>query len=293
MRPRPPCRATAEVRAWHDLRVTDQQQRYDRIAAGYARWWAPVLRPTAIKVLDQIEPAVADGGRHILDLGTGTATLAIEAVRRWPSVDVVGIDASSEMAAAARGEADRLLTSSERARFRTEVAFADELPFDDGAFDAAMSSFVLQLVPSRAAVMDELWRVLRPGARFAHVTWVRGNRAYRPDIEFDNALEDVGIEPREPDGRGGDFSSVDAAASGLRKAGFRGVKAVGGELSYAFDLRSYVGFMEEFDEGDLFQSLDPELRAELHGRLEARLRRLPAESFVLRLPVVHAAGVRP
>jgi SAM-dependent methyltransferase len=273
--------------------VTDQQARYDRIARGYARWWAPVLRPTAIQVLDRIDPVVVAGGRHLLDLGTGTATLAIEAVRRWPTIEVVGIDASSEMAAAAGREADRLLPAGDRRRFSTRVAFADELPFDDASFDAAMSSFVLQLVPSRAAVMDELRRVLRPGATFAHVTWMRGGRAYRPDHEFDAALEDVGIEPREFDGRGGDFASVDAAAGGLRKAGFRRVHAVGGELTYAFDARSYLGFMEEFDEEDLFRSIDPELRDRLRARLIERLNRLPVDAFVLRLPVVQAEGVRP
>ena len=273
--------------------MTDQEARYDRIARGYARWWAPVLRPTAIQVLDRLEPVVAGGARSLLDLGTGTATLAIEAIRRWPTVDVTGIDASREMAAAAEGEADRLLSAADRSRFRTRVAYADELPFDDASFDAAMSSFVLQLVPSRAAVMDELWRVLKPGATFAHVTWVRGGRAYRPDQEFDAALDDVEIEPREYDGRGGDFASVDAAASGLRKAGFRQVRAFGGELTYDFDVRSYVGFMEEFDEEDLFQSLEPDVRERLHARLLERLNRLPDEAFVLRLPVVHAEGVRP
>jgi SAM-dependent methyltransferase len=273
--------------------VTDQQARYDRIARGYARWWAPVLRPTAIQVLDRLDPVVAAGGRQLLDLGTGTATLAIEAVRRWPSVEVVGIDASSEMAAAAGHEADRILPPPDRRRFSTRVAFADELPFDDDSFDAAMSSFVLQLVPSRAAVMDELWRVLRPGATFAHVTWVRGSRAYRPDQEFDAALDELDIEPREFDGRGGDFASVDAAAGGLRKAGFRRVRAVGGELTYAFDARSYLGFLEEFDEEDLFQSLEPDLRDRLRSSLVERLNRLPPEAFVLRLPVVHAEGVRP
>jgi SAM-dependent methyltransferase len=273
--------------------VTDQQNRYDRIARGYARWWAPVLRPTAIQVLDRLDPVIESGGRRLLDLGTGTATLAIEAVRRWPRVEVVGIDASSEMAAAAEREADQLLSPADRRRFSTKVAFADELPFEEGTFDAAMSSFVLQLVPSRAAVMDELWRVLRPGATFAHVTWVRGHRGYRPDYEFDEALEDVGIEPREFDGRGGDFATVEAAASGLRKAGFRRVRAIGGELTYAFDIRSYVGFMEEFDEEDLFQSLDPEVRDKLRATLVKRLNRLSPDAFVLRLPVVHAEGVRP
>ena len=37
-----------------------------------------------------------------------------------------------------------------RHRFEVTVAPADDLPFADGTFDAAMSSFVLQLVPNRA-----------------------------------------------------------------------------------------------------------------------------------------------
>ena len=44
------------------------------------------------------------GATHLLDVGTGTGTLAIAAVRRWPSVRVTGIDASSEMVARAAAE---------------------------------------------------------------------------------------------------------------------------------------------------------------------------------------------
>jgi SAM-dependent methyltransferase len=272
--------------------VTDQQARYDRVARGYARWWAPVLRPTAIRILDRIEPSIVAGGRNVLDVGTGTATLAIDAIRRWPQVEVVGIDASSGMASAASAEADRLLPPRDRRRFRTEVAFADELPFDDASFDAAVSSFVLQLVPNRRAVLDEIHRVLRPGARFAHVTWRVGDRTFLPDVEYDAALEDVGVDPEEPEARRGDFASVDAAAAGLRRAGFRHVRAVGGELTYRFDRASYVGFMEEFDQEDFFSGLEIDLRDRLHRRLVERLHRLPDEAFVLSLPVVAAEGVR-
>ena len=272
--------------------MTDQQQRYDRVARGYARWWAPVLRPTAITILDRIEPSVTAGGTDVLDVGTGTATLAIEAVRRWPRVRVVGIDASSGMANAARAEADRLLSRTDRKRFRTQVAFADELPFDDGSFDAAMSSFVLQLVPNRRAVLDEVHRVLRPGARFAHVTWRVGDRTFQPDVEYDAALEDVGLDPEPPEVRGGDFASVEAAAAGLRRAGFRNVHAIGGELTHRFDRDGYVGFMEEFDQEDFFSSLEPDLRERLHRRFIERLDRLPSDAFVLRLPVVAAEGIR-
>ena len=67
------------------------------------------------------------------------------------------------MASWANREADRRLAGGARSRFATAVAFADRLPFPDATFDGAMSSFVLQLVPNRAAAIREARRVLRPG----------------------------------------------------------------------------------------------------------------------------------
>ena len=272
--------------------MTEQQQRYDRIAAGYGRWWAPVLAPTAVRVLDLIEPAVAAGARRLLDLGTGTATLAVAAVRRWSTIEVTGIDASTGMLAAARAVADDTLLAPDRDRFLTEPAFADRLPFDDASFDAAVSSFVLQLVPSRHAALREVHRVLRPGAPFAHLTWLVGGRAFEPDAALDAALELAGFDPREPDGRPGDYASVAAAAAGLRRAGFREVTATGDELVHQFDPVSYQGFVEEFDEEDTFQSMDRSTRRRVQEDLRARLERLPAEAFTLRLPVVFARGTK-
>ena len=48
--------------------MTEQAERYDRIATGYARWWAPIIAPQAVGVLAQLEPAPL-----ILNL-TGTST---------------------------------------------------------------------------------------------------------------------------------------------------------------------------------------------------------------------------
>ena len=272
--------------------MTDQATRYDSIARGYARWWAPVLAPTAVTVLDRIEPVVAAGARRILDIGTGTATLAIAAIERWPEVRVTGLDASSGMAAAARAEADRRLGPADRRRFEVEVAFADRMPFADSSFDSAVSSFVLQLVPSRAAVLREAHRVLGPDGRLAHVTWLAATRAFQPDIEFDAALEEIGEGAREPDGRSGDYPSVGAAAAELRRAGFRGVRAEERELVHPFEPVGYEKFLEEFDEEDLFSSLEPDLSDRLKRELRRRLSRLPADAFRLRLPVVFASGRR-
>jgi ubiquinone/menaquinone biosynthesis C-methylase UbiE len=272
--------------------VTDQQARYDRIAEGYARWWAPVIRPAAVRILDRIAPLADRGPLRILEVGTGTGTLAIEAIRRWPEARVDGIDPSGEMTAAARGEADRLLDATDRGRFDVTTALADRLPFDDETFDAAVSSFVLQLVPDRYAALREVRRVLRPGGRFAHVTWLAGGQPFEPDRVLDEVLDEAGYGPREPEDGGGDYPDPQAAAAGLRRAGFRHVVAEGEEFAHAFDVEGYAGFIEEFDEEDLFASFGRTKRARVGRRLREAVAALPAEALVMRAPIVYAYGDR-
>jgi len=213
--------------------VTDQGERYDRIATGYARWWAPVLAPAVAELLDGFEP-VGPGPTRMVDIGTGTGQLALGALARWPEVSIVGIDASAGMCAVADAEADRLLPAAERRRFSTTVAYADALPFDDGEFDAALSSFVFQLVPRRARALREVRRVLRPGGRLAYVTWLEDQRVFLPDVTFDDVLEDLGIEARGGDGRSGDVPSVERAQGELRRAGFADVTARGSWVVHRF-----------------------------------------------------------
>lgn len=272
--------------------MTDQAERYDRIAAGYARWWAPVLAPTATALLDRLESAVAGGARRFVDVGTGTATLAIAALRRWPEVEVVGIDASRGMADAAIAEADRRLSPGERARFEVRVAFADRLPFADGTFDAAMSSFVFQLVPNRARALREVRRILRPGGTLAYVTWLADDRAFGPDADFDAMLEEIGVGAREWEDRPGDVPSVASAVAQLRRAGFGRVEAAAGLVEHPFDIEGYIGFVTEFDEEDLVRSLEPDQRRVLVDGLRRRLAARPPGHLTLRLPVVSAIGVR-
>ncbi|HEY8845687.1 MAG TPA: class I SAM-dependent methyltransferase, partial [Candidatus Limnocylindrales bacterium] len=115
--------------------MTEQAERYDRIAAGYARWWAPIIAPAAVAVLDHVADAIASGANRILDIGTGTGTLPVALLRRWPQVRVTAIDASSGMIEMAAAEADRLLTRDERDRLALRVAFADDLPLSACSFD--------------------------------------------------------------------------------------------------------------------------------------------------------------
>jgi SAM-dependent methyltransferase len=270
----------------------DQTERYDRIAAGYAAWWAPVLAPAVTELLDRFQPAIDTGIGRLVDVGTGTGQLALGALERWPGLEVVGVDPSSEMCAMADGEADRRLSASDRDRFRTAVAFADALPFEDGTMDAALSSFVLQLVPNRARALREAGRVLRRGGQFAFVTWLQDERVFIPDRVFDEVLDELGVETGEPEVRSGDLPSVDRTVTELRRAGFRGVTAEGSWLAHPFTVEGYLAFMSEFDEASLFDEMERGFRRRVLHLLRERLARLNPEELTMRFPIVFAAARR-
>lgn len=271
--------------------MTEQAERFDRIAGGYERWWAPVLAPSARALLDRLDTDIGGRAVDLLDVGVGTGNLSLPALARWPAVRVTGIDASREMVRAAeRLLADRVPAAAER--FTSRVAFAADLPFPDGSFDAAMSSFVMQLVPSRPKAIREIRRVLRPGGRFAHVTWLADERYFAPDRVFDALLDEYGFDEPDDPPRSGDIPSVERAAAELRSAGFRDVTAEGALLEHAFTVEGYISFLTEFDEESLFEEMDRAERRRFLAEYRARLMALEPEELTFRVPIVYASGRR-
>ena len=262
------------------------------MAEGYERWWAPVLAPSALALLDRLHTAVAAGATDLLDVGIGTGNLALPALERWPTARVTGIDASGEMISAAHALADARLAPHARARLEARTAYADTLPFPDGSFDLAMSSFVLQLVPSRARALREIRRVLRPGGTVGYVTWVKDTRPFAPDRVFDALLDEFGFDDAEGDGRAGDVRSVASAGAELRRAGFREVHATGAELEYRFTVSGYISFLVEFDEETLFAEMPTAERRRFLARFRERLMALSEDELTFRAPIVYAIGRR-
>lgn len=261
------------------------------MAAGYARWWAPVLAPSAHGLLDRLDSVLGSPGVEVVDIGTGTGNLALAALGRWPAARVTGIDASREMLAALEAAVEAR-PDHERSRFAGHVAFAAELPFPDATFDVAMSSFVLQLVPNRAVALREIRRVLRPGGTLGYVTWLADKTAFAPDRIFDGLLAEFGYEEEPGDGRSGDVPSATVAVAELRRAGYRDATAEVGELAFAFTVESYIGFLVDFDEETMFEEMGRAERRRFLARLREGLMALPAEALVIRAPIVYASGRR-
>ena len=272
--------------------MTDQGERYDRMADGYERWWAPVLAPSAIALLEHLEPVIKAGATDLIDVGIGTGNLALPALERWPTIQVTGIDASAEMIEHVEALAAERRAPGAQTRLTAATAFADALPFPDGSFDAAMSSFVLQLVPNRARALREIRRVLRPGGTLAYVTWVRDDRPFKPDGVFDALLDEFGFDDAEVDGRSGDVPSVATAAAELRRAGFRDAQATAAELAYTYTVGGYISFLVEFDEETLFAEMRTPERRKFLAKLRERLMALSEDDLTFRAPIVYATGRR-
>ena len=238
--------------------------------------------------------AGAEPLRHLVDVGTGTGVLAQAALARWPGVRVTGIDASREMILRAKAEAAAVLDPGALSRLDLDVALADRLPHADATFDAAVSSFVYQLVPDQAAALREALRVLRPGGWLVYATWIRDTG---PLPGADRILEDVldafGFDPPAPDSGNGDAASPRAAADGLRRAGFRDVRATPSVIDHHWTPRSYAAFAEEFAEASLFDDLVVRERRDLRRRLISALGAAAPSELRMRLPIVYVAGRRP
>jgi len=276
--------------------MSAMSERYDRAAQRYGIWWAPVLEESALRVLDRVTEAwPADGPPGaILDLGTGTGTLALEAARRWPAA-VTGIDASRGMILAARGRAREDLPASDAARISFDIADAGHLPYPDESFDLVVSSFVLQLVQNRLAVLREAHRVLRPGGVLAFVTWMVADGKFAPDEAFFDVLDELNVpdDDAADEACSGDFVSARAATLQLRRAGFGDVAARQEWLDHAFEPARYPDFLEEYGEYELFRSLPWTLRRRVRRRTRERLAALPATAFRWRAPLVIAIARRP
>ena len=115
--------------------------------------------------------------RHVIDVATGTAAVAIELASAAPARTVVGIDQSPEMLAAGR---DRVVQAGLSERIELRDGRAEALPFADGEFDGLTFTYLLRYVDDVPATLRELVRVVRPGGTVAMLEFGLPRGAWRP-----------------------------------------------------------------------------------------------------------------
>jgi arsenite methyltransferase len=103
-----------------------------------------------------------EGGAVVLDLGCGAGTdLLIAAQMVGNDGLAIGVDMTPAMLERARASAVEMgLTNVE-----LHESLIESLPLEDASVDVVISNGVIDLVPDKDAVFDEIDRVLRPGGR--------------------------------------------------------------------------------------------------------------------------------
>lgn len=246
-------------------------------AAAYDRFMGRYTPPLAAALADAAR--VADGQR-VLDVGCGPGGLTAELVKRTGAKRVAAVDPAPQFVAAC---AER--NPGVDAREGT----AEELPWDDGTFDAALSCLVIGFMRDADRGVAEMARVTRPGGVVAACMWdVAGGRMNMLRLFWTamrGRLPSVGGEQDRAGTSKGDI------AERLARAGLSDVS--GGELAVSAAYADFDDFWEPFTfavgpAGQALSELPPEDRAAVREDLRAEL---PDGPFELDAHAWYACGV--
>ncbi|HZC69722.1 MAG TPA: class I SAM-dependent methyltransferase [Jatrophihabitans sp.] len=110
------------------------------------------------------ESVDVSAGERVVDVAAGNGNAALAAARR--GAEVTASDYVPTLLDGAKARA-----AAERVAMEFETADAEALPWADGTFDVALSTFGVMFTPDHAQSAAELIRVCRPGGRIGVTAW--------------------------------------------------------------------------------------------------------------------------
>ena len=232
-------------------------------SAGYEHFmgrWSRQLAPAYIAF------ARVKNGDRILDVGTGTGSLAATLEATMPASEIVGVDPSEGFIAYAQKNA-----KSTRAHF--EMGDAQALKFSDASFDDTLALLVMNFVPNHRKAIAEMRRVTRAQGTVSACVWDYDSGMQMLRFFWDEAVAlDPAVEPK--DERHMKLSRQGQLGDLWRAAGLMNVKEKPLEVDQAYS--SFGDYWEPFTKGAgpggaYVVSLSEDRRQQLEARMGKRL----------------------
>jgi SAM-dependent methyltransferase len=105
-----------------------------------------------------------EAGSRVLDVACGNGNASLAAARRW--CKVTGLDYVPELLQRAAERA-----KGERLELELVEGDAERLPFADGQFDVALSTYGIMFAPDQEQAAREIVRVVKPGGKIGLANW--------------------------------------------------------------------------------------------------------------------------
>lgn len=243
--------------------VADAEGRMFAASAGYERFmgrWSRLLAPPYVQF------AGVKNGDRVLDVGTGTGSLAAVVETRMPASEIVGIDPSEGFITYARKNA-----KSPRSHFK--VGDAQALKFKDASFDSTLALLVMNFIPDHNKALAEMRRVTRPQGIVSACVWDYDAGMQMLRFFWDEAVAlDPAIEAK--DERHMKLSRQGQLGDLWRAAGLVNVREEALVIDQAYS--SFLDYWEPFTKGAgpggaFVVSLTPDRRQQLEARMRKRL----------------------
>jgi ubiquinone/menaquinone biosynthesis C-methylase UbiE len=189
----------------HLEQIRDQQKEsWNKFSPGWKKWddlTMKFLRPAGNEIIRLLKP---QDNETILDVAAGTGEPGLTIAKTIPSGKVVITDLADGMLEVAKENASA--QGIKNVEFK--ACDVSELPFEDNNFDAISCRFGYMFFPDMDLAAKEMYRVLKPGGRFATSVWASPQKNFWVMAIMESIRKHMELEPPPP-GSPGMFRCAD------------------------------------------------------------------------------------